>query len=64
MDRNYNVITFISKYFYFKKARGANFADIIKISTMFIKTAFKDSKKFKKIRNCVIKCNLFLYFLI
>ena len=26
----------------------ANFADIIKIATMFIKTTFKDSKKLKE----------------
>ena len=26
----------------------ANFADIIKIATMFIKTTFKDSKNFKE----------------
>ena len=46
MDRNYDVITFISKYLYFKKlSRAVNFADIINIATMFIKTTFKDSKK-------------------
>ena len=32
-------------------ARVANFADIIKIVTMFTKTIFKDSKKSKRIRN-------------
>ena len=37
-----DVITFISKFLYFKVA---NFADIIKIAAMFIKTTFKDSKK-------------------
>ena len=31
----------------------ANFADIIEISTMFIKKTFKGSKKVKRIRNCV-----------
>ena len=45
---NYGVITFISKYLDFKKTeRVANFADIIKTATMFIKTTFKDSKKLK-----------------
>ena len=28
-----------------RKPRVANFADIMKITTMFIKTIFKDSKK-------------------
>ena len=45
MDRNHNAITFISKYLYFKKARVADFADIIKIETMFIITTFKRIKK-------------------
>ena len=60
------VITFILKYLYFNlgRLRVANFADIIKIATMFIKTTFKDSKKLKRIRNYVLKCNLYLYFLI
>ena len=31
---------------------------------MIIKTTFKDSKKIKIIRNYVLKCNLYLYFLI
>ena len=36
MDINYDVITFISKYLYFKKAYGvAIFADIIKIVASF-----------------------------
>ena len=42
----------------------AEFADINKILTMFIKTTFKDSNKVKIIRNYVLKCNLYLYFLI
>ena len=42
----------------------ANFADIIKIVTMFIKKIFRDSKKFKRIRNYVPKCNLYLIFLL
>ena len=61
MDINYDVINFISKYLYFKKAY---FADIIKTATKFIKTTLKDSKKVKRIRNYVLKCNLYLYFLI
>ena len=46
--QKYDVITFISKYLYFKKARVANFADPIKIATMRIKITFKDSKKMLK----------------
>ena len=42
----------------------AIFADIIKVITMFIKKIFKDSRKVKRIRNYVPKCNLYLYFLI
>ena len=40
------------------------FADIIKIITRFIKTSFKDSRKAKRIRNYVLKYNIYLYFLI
>ena len=40
------------------------FADIIKIITSFIKKIFKDSRKVRRIRNYVSKCNLYLYFLI
>ena len=65
MDKNCDIINFISKYLYLKKAyRVTIFADIIKIVTMFIKKIFKDSKKVKRIRNYVSKCNLYLYFLI
>ena len=38
------------------------FADIVKITTRFIKHIFKDSRKAKRIRNYVLKCNLYLYF--
>ena len=56
MDRSYEAITFISR-----RPRFANFADIIKIESMFIKTTFKDSKKVKRIRNYVLKCNVYIY---
>ena len=49
MDRKFDLTTFISNYLYFKKAENllklGNFARLIKILTMFIKTTFKDSKK-------------------
>ena len=63
MDRNYDVITIISKYPDFKKPGVVIFADIIKIVTMFIKTITKDSRKVKRIRNYVSKSNLYVYFL-
>ena len=56
MDKNYDVITFISKYPYFKKAWS-------KIVTMFVKTITKDSRKVKRIRNYVSKSSLYVYFL-
>ena len=45
MDRNSGVITFISKYLYFKKAGVAIFAEIIKVVIMFIKAIFEDTRK-------------------
>ena len=62
MDRNYDVITFISVYLFLRRSRVANFADIIKIASLFIKTTFKDSKKVKRVRNYVLKCNIYPYF--
>ena len=58
MDRNYGVVTLI-----LRRPRVANFAHIIKIVTIFFRTFFKDSKKVKRIRNYLPKCNLYLYFL-
>ena len=65
MYRNYNVITFISKNLYFKKAWSslAIVAEVIKIVTIFIKAIFKNSRKIKRIRNYVSNYNLYLYFL-
>ena len=37
--------TLFQNTFILRKARVANFSDIINIATMFIKTTFKDSKK-------------------
>ena len=42
----------------------AIFADIIKNITRIVKQIFKDSIKAKRIRNYVLKYNLYLYFLI
>ena len=64
IERNYDVITFISKYFILRRSRVAIFADIIKIVAKFIKIICKILKKVKRIRNFVSKSNLYLYFLI
>ena len=64
MDRNYEVITFISKYPFLRRPGVAIFGGIIKIVTMFIKTIFEDSKKLKRVKNYVSKRNLYLYFLV
>ena len=56
MDKKYDVITFISKYLYFKKK--ANFkkvANVTKIASMFLKTTFNNSNKVKRVRNYVLK---------
>ena len=45
--------------FILRRPRVTNFADIIKIATMFLKTTFRDSQKIKIIRNYVLKCNLY-----
>ena len=49
MDRNYDIIIFILKYFYLRKLRVAIFADIIKIVTMFTKTSLKTQKMLKEL---------------
>ena len=60
--KNHVPIIFISKTFMLRRPRVAIFADINKIVTMFIKTIFEDSKKVKRIKNYISKCNLYLYF--
>ena len=61
MGRNYDVITFISKYLFLRMPRVAIFADIIKIVTMFVKTIRKDSKTSKELeimyQNTICICN-------
>ena len=47
-----------------KRPEVASFVDIIKILTRFIKKIFKDWRRAKRIKNYVLKCNLYLYFLI
>ena len=51
MNRNYDVITFISSTFISRRPTVAIFTDIIKVVTMFIKTTFKDPRKVIRIRN-------------
>ena len=55
--------TLFQNNFILRRARAANFADIIKNFTMFMKTTFKDLKKFKQSRNYALNCKLYLYFL-
>ena len=59
MDRSYDVIAF-QNTFILRRAGVTNFADIIKIVTMFIGTIFKDPRKVKKIeimyQNAVYIC--------
>ena len=63
MDKNYDVIAFISKYPYLRRPGVVIFADIIKIVTMFIKKITKDSRKVKRIRNHLSNSNQYVYFL-
>ena len=63
MGKNYDVITFISKYLILRKPGVVIFAYIIRIVTMFIKTTTKDSRKVKAIRNYLSNSNLYMYFL-
>ena len=55
MDSNYDVITFILEYFILKRLRLTNFADIIKIATLFIKILIKNSNKIKRVINYTLK---------
>ena len=52
MDRNYDIINFISN-FILRMSRLANFADIVKIAIIFIKTTFIKTQKNLKNRNYV-----------
>ena len=45
-------------------SRVANFADIINNIAIILVKTFKNFLKNKRIRNYVLKCNLYLYFLI
>ena len=53
MDKNYDVINFISKNLFLSKPGVAIFADIIKIVTTFFKIIFKNSRNVKRIRDYV-----------
>ena len=64
MDENMTSELLFQNTFILRRPRVANFDDIIKIGTMFIKTTFEDSNKVKKIRNYVLIWNQYLYFLI
>ena len=55
MNTNHDFITFISKHLYFKKARVAILAEIIKIAAICIKITFKDLKTIKKKKKLRVK---------
>ena len=59
MDKNYDVITFISSYFILRRLRVTNFADINKTTTIFIKEPWKTQTNLKEIFICI----LYLHFL-
>ena len=40
----------------------ANFADIIRIETIFVTRTFKNSKKVKRIGSSLLELNLYLHF--
>ena len=50
--------------FVLRRLRVPNFADVIKIATILIKTTFEESNKVKGIKNGALKRNLYLHFLI
>ena len=62
MKRNYEVKTFILKPFPFKGAMNSQSCGIIKIAILLIKTTYKNSIKFKRIRKNVSRYNFCLYF--
>ena len=65
MHINCDVINFTSKYVILRNPTVAIFADIIKITTIFIKKiSQQDSHQVKRTRNYVSICNLYLHFLI
>ena len=64
MDISYDVIIFLSKNLFSRRPGVAISADIIMLVTVFIKTIFTVSRKVKRIRNFVSKCNLYMYFFI
>ena len=47
-----------------ERLKVANFADMKKIATMFIKTIFEDLSTIKIIKEYAITCNFYLYLLI
>ena len=47
-----------------RRPRVANYVDIIKFAILYISTTLKNSNKVKRIRNYILKWNIYLYFLI
>ena len=49
MDKNYDVITFISRNFIFNKAEVVFLGDIIKLVTMLVKKILKTQEKLEEL---------------
>ena len=60
INKNYDVIPLFQNVVSLRRPGVAIFADIIKIITRFIKQILKDSIKAKRIRNYILKLNLYL----
>ena len=63
MDRICDIFKFILKYLCFKKAWNSQFC-WHRQNCNLVKVNFKESSKVEKFRNNVLKCHLFLHFLI
>ena len=64
IDRIYDVITFISKYLYFRKVWGSHFCWHDQNFDRIFRTIYKDWRKVKINRKYESKYNLYLYFVI
>ena len=61
MGITYDVIIFLSNTFVLRKPRVENFATL---PCLLKPPLIKDSRKAKRIKKYVLKCNLYLYFFI
>ena len=59
MGRNYDVMSFISKYIYLKEPWSSQFHWHRQTVIKMIKATSEDSIKVKRVRNYVLKCNFY-----